>query len=117
MEMVNWYVSVLKNYVGFTGRAGRAELWFFVLASFLISLILNMLSNTLGMIYALAVMVPSIAVGVRRMHDIGKSGWWLLVGLIPILGLLALIYFYVQKSDESENIYGPSAPATPYSPL
>ncbi|MBN2895115.1 MAG: DUF805 domain-containing protein [Campylobacterales bacterium] len=114
MEMVNWYLSVLKNYTGFTGRAGRAEIWFFILAHFLVSLILNVLSETLGLIYALAVLVPSIAVGIRRMHDIGKSGWWLLVGLIPVLGLFVLIYFYVLKSEEGENAYGASAPTAPY---
>ncbi len=109
MEILNWYILVLKNYVGFDGRATRSELWYFVLVNFLVSLIINTLSATLGIVYALAVLLPSIAVGVRRMHDIGKSGWWLLVGLIPIVGLFVLLYFYVQPSDEGQNAFGPAA--------
>jgi len=116
MEAFNWYLSVVKNYVGFEGRAGRSEFWYFTLVNFIIAIVINVLGSVLGMkilgtIYALALLLPSIAVSIRRLHDIGKSGWWLLVGFIPVIGIFVLIYFYVQASEVNENRFGPM-PAT-----
>ncbi len=113
MEIINWYIGVWKNFFGFEGRAGRSEFWYFVLVNFIVSLLFNVISATLGMIYSLAVLIPSIALGIRRMHDIGKSGWWLLIALIPIIGFFVLIFFYVQPSEEGENRFGSSAPTEP----
>ena len=87
---MNWYLKVLQNYATFNGRARRKEYWMFVLFNMIISFVLGFIGGLghfelLGTIYSLAVLVPSIAVGVRRMHDVGKSGWFL---LIPIYNLI-----------------------------
>jgi uncharacterized membrane protein YhaH (DUF805 family) len=105
---MNWYIDVLKKYAVFDGRASRQEFWMFVLINFIISVVLNVVSTTLGAIYALAVLLPNIGVGVRRLHDTGRSGWWLLVGLIPIIGWIVLIVFFVQESQPGDNPFGPN---------
>jgi uncharacterized membrane protein YhaH (DUF805 family) len=101
MLLVNWWkVVVLQRYAQFVGRAGRAEFWWFFLASFIISAVLNLLGQAsnvlyvLGFIYSLAVLVPTIAVGVRRLHDTGRTGWWMLIGLVPLVGLIVLIVLW-----------------------
>lgn len=118
-EIVNWYkVVVTERYVQFSGRAMRSEFWSFALVNFGISLVLAVVDailgtngNGLGVIgglYSLAVFLPSIAVSIRRLHDTNRSGWWLLIGLIPLIGWVILIIFYVQDSDAGENQYGPN---------
>jgi uncharacterized membrane protein YhaH (DUF805 family) len=104
----NWYIEVLKKYAVFEGRARREEFWMFTLVNFIVSLVLHLISGVLGGIYALAVLLPSIGVGVRRLHDIGRSGWWLLISLIPLVGIIVLIYFFVQDSQPGTNEHGPS---------
>jgi uncharacterized membrane protein YhaH (DUF805 family) len=105
---------VLKNYVGFQGRARRKEYWMFVLFSAIISIVLSIidaianLSSVLSGIYSLAVFLPSLAVSVRRLHDTGRSGWWILIGLIPLIGAIILLVFTCQDSQEKENKYGPN---------
>jgi len=112
-----WKKVVLENYANFTGRARRAEFWWYFLASFLINLVLNIIDAILGLgmgggigvlsgIYGLAVLVPGLAVGVRRLHDTDKSGWWLLIGLIPIVGLIVLIVFWATEGLPGTNRYG-----------
>jgi uncharacterized membrane protein YhaH (DUF805 family) len=109
---VDYYTGVLKKYVDFSGRARRAEYWMFVLISTLISIGLSIVDSILGSggilegIYGLAVLLPGIAVAVRRLHDTNRSGWWLLIGLIPILGWIALLIFLIQDSDPGDNKYG-----------
>jgi len=109
---MEWYLAVLKKYAVFSGRARRKEYWFFVLFSVIISLVLGVvdgfagLGGVLGGLYALAVLIPSIAVGVRRLHDTGRSGWWLLIGFIPLIGLIVLIVFMVGDSESGSNQYG-----------
>ena len=95
---MDWYLNVLKNYFGFGGRARRKEYWMFILISVIISAILNVIQSVIGMeipalslIYSLAVLLPSIAVGVRRLHDGNRSGWWLLVALVPVVVIFYLI--------------------------
>jgi uncharacterized membrane protein YhaH (DUF805 family) len=112
---MHYYTDVLKKYAVFTGRAPRAEYWYFVLFNFIISILLSIVSgiisdkmSILGMVYLLAVMIPSIAVGIRRLHDIGKSGWWLLLGLIPIIGTIWIIVLLVMDSQPEANVYGPN---------
>jgi len=110
---MNWYMKVLKQYVDFSGRAQRMEYWMFVLINFLIMLGLSIVDAVIGLgflapLYALAVFLPSIAVGVRRLHDTGRSGWWLLVGLVPLVGVIILIVFFVQDSAPGSNEYGPN---------
>lgn len=112
-EIKKWYMEALSKYVEFSGRSRRKELWTFVLVNFVISIILSVLDSIIGMgigfigtLFSLAIILPSIAVGVRRLHDIGKEGWWLLIGLIPVIGWIVLIYFYVQDSEPGANAYG-----------
>lgn len=111
---MEWYLKVLQNYVGFHGRARRKEYWMFVLVSVIVSIILSILESMLGMqsvltgIYSLAVLLPSLAVGVRRLHDTGRSGWWLLLSLIPLIGSIILIVFMCQDSQQNGNQYGPN---------
>jgi uncharacterized membrane protein YhaH (DUF805 family) len=104
------YLKVIKNYTLFTGRAGRAEYWYFVLVNVIISVVLGVIGGAIGFkflgnVYSLAVLVPSVAVGVRRMHDVGKSGWFL---LIPIYNLILAVTPGVPQSNE----YGPTPTTT-----
>jgi uncharacterized membrane protein YhaH (DUF805 family) len=109
-----WKLVVLERYAQFTGRSRRAEFWWYALANFIISLVLNLLSAASGVfrviaiIYALAVLIPGIAVGIRRLHDTGKTGWWLLIALIPIVGIIVLIVFFATDGTPAPNQYGPS---------
>jgi uncharacterized membrane protein YhaH (DUF805 family) len=110
--MLEWYLKVVKeNYANFEGRARRSEYWYFALVNIIISVILAVIDSVIGLsvlggIYSLAVLVPSIAVGVRRMHDIGKSGWYLLVALIPIAGFIWLLVLLCKEGDTGPNEYG-----------
>ena len=115
---MNWYLEVLKKYAVFSGRARRKEYWYFFLFNIIILLVLSFIDGMtgtfiyeaglglLGGIYALAVLIPGIAVAVRRLHDTDRSGWWLLIGLIPILGTIALLVFMLQDGKPGENQYG-----------
>ncbi|PSW18266.1 DUF805 domain-containing protein [Photobacterium sanctipauli] len=114
---MNWYLLVLKKYAVFSGRARRQEYWYFILINMVIGFILQVINQqfinpadagggVLGMIYSLAVLVPTLAVGVRRLHDTGRAGWWLLLGLIPVIGILVLIFFFIQDSEAGNNEYG-----------
>jgi uncharacterized membrane protein YhaH (DUF805 family) len=116
---VNWYLAVLKNYAGFTGRARRTEYWMFFLINLIIVIVLDVIgmvikvSTLLGGIYGLAVLIPSLAVGVRRLHDTGRSGWWLLIGLIPLVGSIILIVFMATEGQPGNNQYGPNPKQVP----
>lgn len=111
MEAIEWYKVALQKYAVFDGRARRKEFWFFVLVNFLALIVLEGVDSVLGtyflgFAYSLAVLIPSFVVSIRRLHDTGRSGWWLLVGLIPIIGQIVLIIFYVQDSQVGANQYG-----------
>jgi len=115
---VNWYLAVLKNYVGFNGRARRTEYWMFFLFNLIIGIVLEIIglalkNQILYYIYGLAVLLPNLAVGVRRLHDTGKSGWWLLIGLIPIVGWIVLLVFFVTAGQPGNNQYGPDPKLVP----
>ncbi len=122
---MQWYIRVLKNYAQFNGRALRSEYWFFILFSVIASILLGFIDGFTGLynetiemgllsgLYTLAVFIPSLAVSVRRLHDVDKSGWWLLILLIPLLGALVLLYFMVIKGSEGDNRFGPPAPTVP----
>lgn len=100
---------VFKNYVNFEGRATRPEYWWFVLAYAIVNIILSLIPRVgtiLSGILGLAVLIPSIGVAVRRLHDINKSGWWLLIALVPIVGYIIVILWLVKPSDNGENQYG-----------
>ena len=120
---MSYYLTVLQKYAVFEGRARRAEFWFFGLFNGIISIVLGILGAMIAggdtdhpalfisNLYGLAVLLPSLAVSVRRLHDTGRSGWWLLIGLIPIVGAVVLLVFYVQDSDSGDNEYGPNPKA------
>lgn len=112
---------VLSNYATFSGRAPRAEFWWWWLAVLITLLITSIIDamifgtgpesgQPISMLVSLGLLLPNIAVAVRRMHDIGKSGWWLLLAFIPLIGGLILIYFYVQPSQEGSNDFGAPNP-------
>ena len=108
---MEWYISVLKKYSDFSGRASRREYWMFFLINLLVSVGVSIVGNMMRMsslssLYSLAVLLPSLAVGVRRLHDIGKSGWMMLVSLIPLIGIIRLIILLATSGDEGENEYG-----------
>jgi uncharacterized membrane protein YhaH (DUF805 family) len=123
MTFIESIKAVLTNYVGFTGRAGRPEFWWFQLFSVLVSVVFSTLSggNTssffgvIGSLASLALFLPSLAVGVRRLHDIGRSGWYLLLALIPLVGAIILIVWFARRGDDIGNAYG-EAPALPVRP-
>ena len=94
----------LSKYATFTGRATRSEFWWFFLFQILISIAAGMLGDVVGGLVSLALLLPALAVGTRRLHDIGKSGWWQLI-MLTVIGLLVLIYWWVQPTDEGGNAY------------
>ena len=107
------YVEVLQKYAVFDGRAKRSEYWLFTLIQLIIFTVLYALFFAVGqlflvvyLLYALATLIPSLAVAVRRLHDTGRSGWWFLIGLVPFVGLIVLIVFMVMESAD-DNEYGP----------
>jgi uncharacterized membrane protein YhaH (DUF805 family) len=117
---MNWYFLVLKKYAVFSGRARRKEYWYFMLFNIIATIVLAFgdgLLGTfdpetgigfLGLIYALGVMLPGIGVTIRRLHDTNRTGWWLLLILIPLIGPVILLIFTVLNSDPGENQYGPN---------
>jgi uncharacterized membrane protein YhaH (DUF805 family) len=126
---MNWYVTVLQKYAVFTGRARRKEYWMWVLFNLIISIILNIIDfvadlhiganlGILSFIYGLAVLIPSIAVIVRRLHDTNRTGWWIFIVLIPFVGAIILIVFAALDSSPGDNRYGPNPKAgNPPAPL
>lgn len=110
---MEWYIKALKNYVGFEGRARRREYWYFTLCNVLVALALAVIdslmdSSLLTALYSLAVLLPGLAVTVRRLHDTGRTGWWLLVGLVPLVGGIVLLVFVLLDSEPGTNRYGQS---------
>ncbi|MBM2885409.1 DUF805 domain-containing protein [Chromobacterium phragmitis] len=113
---MHWYFSVLSKYAVFSGRARRQEYWYFALTNLIISLMLLVIqhrvlgsqSEWLTNIYLLALLLPSLAVSMRRLHDIGRSGWWMWIMFIPVVGVLILLVFHCQDSQAGSNQYGPS---------
>ena len=120
---MNWYLEVLKKYAVFSGRARRKEYWFFALFNAIIVFALTVIDISAGLydafaeigllsgLYSLAVLLPSIAVSVRRLHDIGRTGWWLLIVFIPLVGIIVLLVFAVLDSMPGDNRYGPNPKA------
>ena len=106
-ELKKYYIETIKDrYAKFDGRARRAEYWFFCLFNFLAGMIFSLISDPLNWIYSLVVLVPGIAVGVRRLHEIGKSGWCLLLFLIPIVNIVLVFLWLCKAGDTGANQYG-----------
>ena len=100
----NWYLDPIQNhYLDFQGVTGRQAFWMFTLFNFIIGLVIGIVLGmihlqALGGLYSLAVLLPGLGIAMRRLHDTGRSGWWLLLALIPVIGWIVLIYFYCQPS-------------------
>ena len=116
---MKWYLKVLKQYADFNGRARRTEYWMFALFNAIFLLIAALLDNLLGLTfnehfpygyiyiaYALAVLIPGLAVAVRRLHDVGKSGWFYFIALIPIIGSIWLLVLFFTEGTAGNNEYG-----------
>lgn len=112
----NYYLNAIKDhYADFEGRARRSEYWYYTLFNAIIMYVLfgmmflgdgMIFMYFIAIIYALATLVPTLAVAVRRLHDVGKSGWFILIGLIPLIGGIWLLVLYVTDSQDGENEYG-----------
>ena len=115
---MNWYLECLKKYAVFSGRAQRMEYWMFVLFYVIFAIALGIVESIIGLggegggllsgLFVLGMLIPSLAVTVRRLHDTDHSAWWLLIGLVPLIGSIILFIFMVQDSQEGENRYGPN---------
>jgi len=108
---MNWFLVALKKYAVFSGRSSRSEFWYFTLFQMIIVMGLILIevsmgmTGIIGMIASLALLLPAIAVGVRRLHDIDKSGWWMLLMIVPLVSLI-LIIFFVKKGTDGQNRFG-----------
>jgi uncharacterized membrane protein YhaH (DUF805 family) len=114
-ETMNWYLAVLKQYAAFDGRASRTEYWMFQLFNLIAAVVLAVLGAFLGKVgsalialYALGTLLPSLAVLIRRLHDTGRSGWWILIALVPGVGGLVLLVFTLLDSQAGDNEFGPN---------
>ena len=116
---MSWYLEALKKYAVFSGRARRMEYWYFVLFNLIVAFVLALIDALLGTttgvssfgllsgIYSLAVLIPTLAVLVRRLHDIDRTGWWILINLIPLVGTIVLLVFALTPGTPGSNQYGP----------
>lgn len=111
---MEWYFKVFRNYTQFGGRARRKEYWMFTLFNFFVSIVLGIIqaildwNEALTLIYSLVILLPGLAVFVRRLHDTGRSAWWILLGLIPLIGGIILLVFTCMDSEPGMNQYGPN---------
>ena len=124
---MSWYLEVLQKYAVFDGRARRKEYWVFLLINILVSVVLIAIDNLIGTfspqvgvgllqgLYSLAVLIPSLAVTVRRLHDTGRTGWWILISLVPVIGGIILLVFMALDSEPGTNEYGPNPKEAGYS--
>jgi uncharacterized membrane protein YhaH (DUF805 family) len=113
MGFVDAIKSGFSNYVNFQGRARRSEFWFWVLFTFLLGVVAGIIDGITGMYVVgvlawLATLLPSLAMAVRRLHDSGRSGFWLFIALVPLVGFIVLIIFYIADSAPGANKYGPN---------
>jgi uncharacterized membrane protein YhaH (DUF805 family) len=110
---MSWFIEVLKKYAVFSGRARRKEYWMYTLFVVIIYAVLlgigiAIKTPVIAILFYVAILVPSLAVGVRRLHDTGRSGWWLLFGLVPLVGGITLLVFTCTDSKPGPNQYGPN---------
>ena len=115
---MNWFLKCFHEYVTFSGRARRKEYWMFWLFNFIVSFVIGLIEGLAGMevqflstLYSLAVLLPGISVSVRRLHDIEKSGWWLWIGVVPIVGAIVLLVFACLEGTKGPNRFGPDPKA------
>ena len=109
---MEYFMDALKKYTDFEGRSRRKEYWMFILFYLIFYIVLSVIDSLIGTyilssIFSLGLLIPSISIAARRLHDTSRSGWWQLIALIPIIGTIVLIVFLAQDSHE-ENEYGPN---------
>ena len=117
-----WYIRMWQNYTNFVGRANRKEYWYAILLQLLFLIIiqvaaaladhlnvpiLQLLVSVIGLIFVLASLIPTLAIAFRRLHDTGRSAWWLLISLIPLVGGIVLLVFLLLEGEPGENRFGP----------
>ena len=114
------FVEALEKYAVFSGRSRRKEYWYFVLLVVIISIALSLIDSLIGAydrssgagllstIFSLAILIPSIAMSIRRLHDIHRTGWWVLISLVPLIGWIVLLVFHVQDGTPGTNRFGPN---------
>ena len=119
MSPMDYALTPLRKYADFSGRARRAEYWWFYLFVIIAFVVASIIDNLLGLggsvgpygmisaLLGLAMLIPSLAAGVRRLHDTDRSGWWLLIALIPLIGAIVLLIFYVSEGTRGDNRFGP----------
>jgi len=122
---MDWYFEALRRYADFEGRSRRKEYWFFGLFNVLFSLLLTFTDTVLGTysegleigvlggVYSLAMFIPSLSVLVRRLHDTGRSGWWVWILLLPVIGIIVILVFTVLEGEPRQNFYGADPKARP----
>lgn len=112
---MNYYLSVLKKYAVFEGRASRAEFWYFVLFNLIVGILVSVVghfvtgggkNNFFFALYALVVLLPGLGVTIRRLHDISRKGWWIFIWAVPLVGPIILIVFLTQNGHTGPNQYG-----------
>lgn len=118
MHIMNWWLAAMKKYVDFSGRARRKEYWMFILFNIIFGVVAIILDIMLGManedlgvglfytLFSLAILLPTWSVTVRRLHDVGKSGWWIFISLIPFIGGIWLFILTILDSQAETNSYG-----------
>jgi uncharacterized membrane protein YhaH (DUF805 family) len=122
---MQWFIlAITKKYADFSTRSRRTEFWMFFLFNIIISIVLSIISGVVAsidptgilaliasgamLLVSLALLIPGLAVTVRRLHDTGRSGWWILIGLLPVIGFIVLLVFMVLDSEPGENKWGPN---------
>jgi uncharacterized membrane protein YhaH (DUF805 family) len=117
---MQWFVMAMKNFLQFSGRSRRSEYWYFVLFYVPIHFVFAFIDISLGWVrtgsgigplsglLTLVMFLPNLALSIRRLHDTGRSGWWILIGFVPIVGVIALIVFYATEGEAGTNAYGPN---------
>ncbi|MFF3375920.1 DUF805 domain-containing protein [Streptomyces sp. NPDC002680] len=115
---MNYFLDVLKKYAVFSGRARRKEYWMFVLFASIVYIALLAIGFAIhavwiGFVFYVAILLPALGVAVRRLHDTGRTGWWLLFGFVPLVGSITLLVFACLEGDQGDNKYGPNPKAVP----
>jgi len=109
---MNWFIEVVKKYAVFSGRARRKEYWMYTLFYVIFAIVAGIVdavlfgSQILTLVLALGLLLPSLGVAVRRLHDTGRSGWWILIGLVPLVGGIVLLVFLCLEGEAGSNKYG-----------
>ena len=108
---MNWYIQAIKRYADFNGRARRTEYWIFVLFNTIFGAVAGLVDGVLGIalissLYSLFVLIPNLSISFRRLHDVDKSAWWLLISFVPVVGVIVLLVFSVMPGTVGANRYG-----------